>query len=147
MKEEFITFEQAKALKECGFDWECDHFYESDNYLKESTIFSQTFRVSDYRHNFNRYDPNRHGQICNPYYSAPTQALAQKWLRDVKGVDIIVTLFRDIDARVEPYEISRLYEVEICVGESDLCAGKYFPDYESALSAGIDAALELIKQK
>lgn len=137
MTEEYITYKQALALKECGFDWECNRYYSKED-AADGTVWEYPNPTYE---NFND------GSFGSRSVSAPTQALAQKWLRDVKEVDIIVTLFRNIDARVEPNIITRLYAVEVCMGQEGECSSEFFPTYEAALSAGIDAVLESIKAK
>ena len=34
MKEDYVTFEQAKTLKELGFEWECYKFYYDNGQLE-----------------------------------------------------------------------------------------------------------------
>lgn len=65
---QLCDFEQAKLLKESGFDWEVISFY--DKYGKAIAMPN-----SPTKNNNN-----------DEYYSAPTVALALKWLRDVKGL-------------------------------------------------------------
>ena len=63
-----VTFEQAKRLKQVGFDWENYRTYE----------FNGEVAVPISEYNYNNSD-NR--------ISAPTVALALKWFRDEKGFD------------------------------------------------------------
>lgn len=69
-QEDFVTFEQAKQLKKLGFDWETNAFYSKDGDLYSSNN-------PDYWNN----------DIWNEH-SAPTLSLVQKWLREVKGIDV-----------------------------------------------------------
>jgi hypothetical protein len=65
---QLVTYEQAKKLKELGFDWECTHCY--------------TFAKSEKKGVNNMYSKNFNStENC---VSVPTVALALKWLRDVK---------------------------------------------------------------
>ena len=68
--EDFVTYEQALALKKLGFDYKCNHFYHL--YDDEEVI-----SVSKVYENFNIYDR---------MWSAPTLAQTQKWLREKKSL-------------------------------------------------------------
>jgi len=60
---QLVTFEQAKRLKNFGFDWECNAKYEYELITDNIDLF------------------NYNSQFWT--YSAPTVALALKWFRDV----------------------------------------------------------------
>lgn len=126
MKEEFITFEQAKALKECKFDWECNHYYF---HSADGSIYRNMQLTGEYR-NYNN--------LSKAYSSAPTQAMAQKWLRDVHDLHICV------DATIGEEEWQFILRR---IHDSIESSGYGFDSYESALSAGIDVALVLMKRK
>lgn len=131
--ESFVTYQQAIALKSGGFDWECKFYYDNGDAPYDEVWFTNL--NAEINHN-----GSNNPRIC----SAPTLAMAARWLREVKGIDIIIYLFREIDARIEPHEISRKYQVGICIGEDGDCTAEYFSTYESALSVGIDKTLKLI---
>ena len=38
MNEEYVSFEAAKLLKEKGFDWACQAFYDKDRFLYISPV-------------------------------------------------------------------------------------------------------------
>jgi hypothetical protein len=61
-----VTFEQANRLKAAGFDWNVEYCYYTDEKVHRSS-----------KRNHNR---------GNDEWSAPTVALAIKWMRDVKGI-------------------------------------------------------------
>lgn len=125
--EDYVTYAQAKALRELGFDWECNHFYDTSN------------ERPNLRGGY--YDFNHDGAYDDT--SAPTMSQAAKWLREVKGIS------------VEP--VSCGYEDNVSgniVWCSFICLLKdklgynqtaTFDTYEQALSAGIDKVLELLK--
>lgn len=77
MTEEFVTLETAKLLKEKGFKEDVFTFYEVDC-VESDMILSETYDESE---NFNEK---------NDCLSAPTQSLAQKWLRETKNIHICV---------------------------------------------------------
>ena len=64
---QLVTFEQAKKLKEAGFDWPTLHTYCADG----------TRAVG-----LNAFNYNAENVFC----SAPYSCLALKWMRDVKGL-------------------------------------------------------------
>jgi len=66
-----LTFLQAKRLKELGFDWKVDNYFQ----LSADETVSR-YRCNEATDVNNRY---RDGRI-----SAPTIPLAIKWFRDVK---------------------------------------------------------------
>jgi hypothetical protein len=65
---QLVTFEQAKRLKEIGFEWPVNHYYSVPNgILYQTELFAQ----------------------CNAaswWLSAPTIQLALKFFREVKGI-------------------------------------------------------------
>ena len=135
--EDFVTYEQALALKKLGFDEECYQFYDCvgdlcDNHRLSSKemeiITSSNFCMS---HNLGVIEEN-----CD----APTLAQAQKWLREKK--DIIVLSICNLD-----YEnghswywfVDKIFAVE------DL--EHSYKTYEEALSAGITECLKLLEKE
>lgn len=137
--EDYVTYEQAMKLKDLGFDWKCNYYYEGNGNhptLHESTQFymrSASPYVSEFYHNFN--DPtNKHGQPVNPQCSAPTISQAQKWLREVKETEVIVNFINE-----------GIYNYIIYGKYVNINSKTHF-NYEQALSIGINAALELLKE-
>jgi hypothetical protein len=63
---QIVSFEQARKLKELGFDWWLSKAYTDDGELCAGS-----------------YIPGNHNKM-DDYLSAPTVALALKWFRDVK---------------------------------------------------------------
>jgi hypothetical protein len=68
---QLVTFEQAKKLKELGFDWKSTKAYNFNKRL------------------FSTVEPYNHNSESDEYpdYSAPSIALALKWIRDEKALD------------------------------------------------------------
>ena len=132
---DFCSYELSKRLKDCGFDKPCDHYYNGHGNLNR---YADTDRI-------NRNTNGHHTPSC----SAPTLAHAQKWLREAKGIDVLVWNC----ACGYGWEISKadtqsrgttlmVYDDN---GE-DMDSGMWLT-YENALSAGITVALELIEQE
>jgi hypothetical protein len=129
MTEEFVTLETAKLLKEKGFKEDVFTFYEVDC-VEGDMILSETYDESE---NFNEK---------NDCLSAPTQSLAQKWLRETKNIHICIYNC----ACGYGYELSKAdngthIASSAYKGTND---GGEWDTYEEALEAGLQEALKLI---
>lgn len=129
MTEAFVTLETAKLLKEQGFKEDVFTFYEVDC-VEGDMILSETYDESE---NFNEK---------NDCLSAPTQSLAQKWLRETKNIHICVYNC----ACGYGYEISKAdngthITSSVYEGPND---GGEWDTYEEALETGLQEALKLI---
>lgn len=136
---DYVDFKTALALKKAGFNEPCDSYYIKDNAPDGTAWIVPT----TYREDFNAdYDC----PFCKPLCSAPTLAQAQKWLREVRGIDVLVWNC----ACGYGWEISKadtqsrgttlmVYDDN---GE-DMDSGMWLT-YENALSAGINVALQLL---
>lgn len=141
MNEDFVTYEQAKKLKELGFEWEVMYFYDikgelipnNDNFYKAGVV-----SVKDLAENMN--------DLPTHVYSAPTLAQAQKWLREK---EIEVAVFAEFDGELRTGQwvwlmrkfTTHLFDT-VFSGDENL----NYDTYEQACSAGIDKALELLKE-
>ena len=116
---QLVTYEQAKKLKEVGFDYEVTHFYvKADIYKQVFAFWNHTNIVRNSEKNYNHKD-------CNGYISAPTVAHALKWFRDEKKRPIAVCITDEL-------------EYYICPPLSI----KYYKTYEEAESALLDELLK-----
>ena len=142
---DYCSYELSKALKECGFDEPCDHFYEhswdpTKARISASGVYGEWDNIDAFKHNFNAIDDNRHKQSLIPYCSAPTLYQAQKWLRE-KGIAV------SVQANEIQGELWYSADIITIKGINELVDGGFdYMEYEAALSAGIFAALELIKK-
>lgn len=114
--EDYVSFEQAKSLKELRFDWKCYTFYPCYNWCGLS--------VSSMYENHNIFEKS---------ISAPTLAQAQNWLRKVKKTEVIVNRLDD-----------NVYSYSIYGEIVNVTTERTFDIYEDALSAGINDALEIL---
>lgn len=132
MTEEYATYQQAVTLKERGFDWECCHYY-----FRNNGTLRWCYPADDYTQS-------------KEFYSAPRLSYAQKWLREVMKIDVLVW----VCACGYGWDISKAGDeqtrgttlLDYDYNGNDENSGMWLT-YEAALSAGIDAALELIKAK
>lgn len=130
--DDFVSYEIAQALKKAGFDWACSHYYTKEN-ASDGDVWLTTAAFSP--ENWNN-DRSNEPDFLKPLCSAPTLWEAQKWLREVHRIS------------VEPIcNMTRQWNVNVCeidkFGEaawSKIGLGTH----ESALSAGIEAALKLV---
>jgi len=134
---QLVTFEQAKRLKQLGFNWEINGYY--------SEYYDNSGKLIDWNlQNYNRMVRYRDG-----YFSAPTVALALKWMRDVKGINNAVNFFDVVTPKYEGcYQVPRITDV----GERRLqprthysvLTSKY---YEAAESALLDELLTILEKE
>lgn len=130
MKLQPCTFEQAKALKELGFPQETDswNYYDIEGkcvpYLQKG---------------------NHKEKCCE----APSLELVAKWLRKIKHMDImIVPLCLDFNEGSKTnFETPDAYEARLIKNGQEIYVTYYCNSYEEALSAGIDKAIEMLKQQ
>lgn len=147
---DYCSYELSKALKTCGFDEPCDHFYvhyldPNKARISASGVYGEWKDIDAFKHNYNVIDDNRYKQLLIPYCSAPTLWHAQKWLREKKKIDVLV------------YNCAcgYLWEVSKATNGTGLILfdekgddenSGCWTSYEAALSSGIAAALKLIKK-
>lgn len=136
--EDFVTYEQAKALKELGFNWKCNHYYNTE--------------TKEFIENHNDYSPEDSFSDCSSYdnhnscwncISAPTLAQAQKWLSEVKGITMLVS----IATNKETYITKKVFYFKWFNSEFILCGVSkcHYATYNEALSEAINKAIELLK--
>lgn len=130
--EDFVTFEQSVELKELGFDWETDYMIVvlSDN--SQRIVSKIDFRGAC----LNR--------ILDEYYYAPTLAQVQKWLREVKGLDITINhVYYRLDTGDK-------VTYGLHIGDQSTFKTEFYRNYDTyceALTIGIDNALKILKNK
>ena len=136
--EDYVSFEIAKLLKEKGFDIPCDNYYDSSGKTPNESVYGgANIETLDYN-----ADPFvKSGFHKFKTFSAPTQAMAMKWLRDEKNLCI------------EPYRTACGYlsTISKIPTGSELYAQEYegddedsgqFTTYEKSCEAAIKYCLE-----
>ena len=124
MEDTLINFETAKLAKEKGFNLSVLNEYD---YINEtvSVIDLEEFSgdITDLLDNHNR----------SRNYSAPTQSLLQKWLREIHKIIVLVD-WEGTDGYFYKLDFKSFYEV----------AGNNNKNYEDCLELGLQEALKLI---
>ena len=131
--EDYVTYEQAKKLREVGFceETRCG-YYKMPKGNPQMTKWDICLEASlDY--------------ASFEYYKAPTLSQVQKWLREVKG--IILHLEPRFYKGKKPlmgydYHLSNKDNGMYSHIESETI----YDTYEEALSVGIDKAIEILKE-
>lgn len=135
MEEQLVSLEVAKLLKEKGFNIPCRYCY---GYCTESICdFITERRGTIYEDEYNGHDWNYEKfPLIGHATSAPTQSLAQKWLREEKGIVLIV----DVDFTELKCYYCNIYDHSRLLAKQ---SGNY-TTYEEALEEGLKEALKLI---
>ena len=126
--EDYVSYPIALALKRAGFDYPC-YFYYTRKDSPDDHVYSATSEEAPIDYNRSVYAG------C----SMPTLAQAQKWLRE-RAIEVDVNPMFSHGGR-DGYDWDVYYDFTGSVIRGVL---PFAETYESALSAGIAAALELI---
>lgn len=121
--EYYVSLEIAKLLKDAGFDWKCINRYIKDTDLLVPCLGESNWNAAEWG--------------MNDYKSAPTLTVVQRWLREVKNVDVFAY-------RNEP---KNKFESIVSFDKEWSTTGMCINTYEEALEAGIKKALEIILEK
>ena len=146
--EDYVSYELALKLKECGFDEPCNYGYSVKMRLEPEVSFGEPKMV--HSKDPKNYNDNRKGiEKGLSFCSAPHIYHAQKWLREAKGIAINVIAHDGDFYTWDAIFLSKAPQdivIESTFSEEFCLYAKKFYSYEEALSAGISAALELIKK-
>jgi hypothetical protein len=132
MKKEFITYEQALAVKELGFDEPCFGFYDESLYFPNNE--------------------NQYGTFCNqpldaPSCSAPTFSQAFRWFREKEYYSEITTECTEVDGSVGfSWRIWKPWTIEEWSIDKPGDEWSY-ETYEEAEQACLDKLIEMTKNK
>lgn len=132
MKEDYVTYDQAIKLRELRFDGCCNHCYYIDS--KKFAAFEWIDHDGDVSAD-DLYTDNCPPGFITDYITAPLLSQVQKWLRDEKNLVISV----GFDGNY--YWYMNNPDGTIIDGEAESIT---YDNYEKALSASIDKAIELL---
>ena len=94
-KEEYVAYETAKLLKEKGFDWFTYAYYTKDD-VDEKPYFGMENLCPD---NWN----GEVDEVNDLWFSAPTQQMACRWLREERGIHIYPMPVKGVNYVVSVY--------------------------------------------
>lgn len=127
-KEQYVTYETAKLLKEKGFP--------------QSTSICNVVYKPNGKMSFNAKSfINPHYFFKDCYIFAPTQQMALCWLREEHDIDIIPVIRHSLKyAQESPFRdyACRVYD---CDGNTVLSATKWYSRYENAVEAALQYCL------
>lgn len=128
-KEDYVSLEVAKLLKEKGYDEYCEAYYHL--YWMGEFTEEESFEIS----------PSKNFKNSNNVYrvGAPTLYEAQKWLRNIHGIYIDILYY---NGDYYMYDILTIPKHDL-IGLSDRPYIQY-KSYEEALNAGILEALKIL---
>lgn len=118
-KEQYVSFEVAKLLKQKEFDWEVRSLYGK---------YEDDIGFSSWSNNYNTYDD---------LYSAPTQQMACDWVEKTYGFFIEVS--RHIDINGNYHYFYMILDKECKYASSGTHDNNYLSKYEA-----IESALEYV---
>ena len=116
-REDYVSFEVAKLLKENMYHWPCDSLYTLEGILKYRTIPDD----------FNRLN----------FYSRPCLYDAQKWLREVHNIDVLPVIREESpkkDYCCYIYKNAKVVKCKVAYGK----------DFYECMNDGLLEALKLI---
>ncbi len=133
MKELFVDYTIALALKEKGFNEDCLAAFMVH---RESKVVSAIENEYWYNQNIAQWEP------AEPKLNAPLYQQVVDWLRDVKYINIETHYdYITFDATIYDFKNSNVIKLQSSLSEqSPYC----FTGYYQALSAAIEKALTLI---
>ena len=136
--EYYVSLEIAKLLKEASFDWKVNHYYFTQN---GKTEVKSEFRYPAQNYNKSMatmYSKSFEFEVC----SRPTFDVAQRWLREVKNLVILIDIAPSYcNGKPTGYK----FVIHVSCG-NHIC-GEWKDTYEEAQEAGIKKALEMILEK
>lgn len=143
IKPHHVTFEQAKWLREKGFNIPTNYFYFEDGEFRENTLENDSWGNNEYDNWNNAWLTKKSGDRCfgckkeNGYfetYSAPEQHFIVEWLRIKHSIWVEAILVYK-----NKWEFN-IYNCEKCEILSDLMSQSDSP--QEAISAALDYVLK-----
>lgn len=127
MNEQYVSFEVSKLLKENGFDWFTYSYYTKDD-VDEKPYFGMENLCPD---NWN----GEVDEVNDLWFSAPTQQMACRWLRETHKIHIGVCV-DEVDKFV-----AFLDEIPV-TGHTSTPIEGFYNSYEDAVEAALEYALK-----
>jgi len=138
MEKEFVTYEQALALKELGFDEPCLAFYDG---TWDTKIYFNYKRDSS-----GDYEPFTTSERLN-WFGAPLKQQVFRWFRDKYGICSWIERLYTKNS-VAYYKTTQEYKKDASSKMHNLNISlKEYNTYEEAENACIDKLIEIVKNK
>lgn len=118
IREQFVSFEIAKLLKEIGFDIPINTSYSKEG----------KFAYNILPNNFNKLQSR---------FSGPTQSLAARWLREVHGIDVIIDIYN------KDYYVCNVYKNKHLM----IIKNTVTSVFEESFEEGLRESIKLIKKQ
>jgi hypothetical protein len=125
MDKEFVTYEQALALKELGFDEECFKWYHNPDLLTDDEVFLIY---------------NNDNEL---FAFAPLKQQVFRWFREKK----LHNTFPSIIQTRNWATVYRILEWHPGNDSTSITTSDYYDTYEEAENAAIDKLIEIAKQQ
>ena len=142
MEDEIVSFETAMLLKEKGFNEPCSYYYEDDELYKLGYYHGDGTGFA--RNN----SPINDRLLCEEMQcTAPTQSLAQKWLREIHHITFNANPHSNhgkIIYVVTIKVISNNKYIDFNVMMDNSNKANMFDTYEDAIEAGLKYCLKSI---
>ncbi len=154
MEKEFVTYEQALALKELGFDEPCLAFYDGKN--TESFYFNYLRNASGDYIPFQKYDRLK-------WFGAPLKQQVFRWFRELHQLNCKIEFDKFITEDIDDNELEHpyftyLYSInELWIegkdffkfqnGWNNITSKRELLSHEEAKEACIDKLIEIVKKQ
>lgn len=142
MEDETVSFETAMLLKEKGFNEPCSYYYEDDELYKLGYYHGDGTGFA--RNN----SPINDRLLCEEMQcTAPTQSLAQKWLREIHSITFNANPFSNNGKIVYVVTIkvisnNKYIDFNVMIDTSNKAT--MFDTYEDAIESGLKHCLKSI---
>jgi hypothetical protein len=124
MEKEFVSYEQALALKELGFDEECLKLW------KNITLFTLLVNPEEFKR-----------VVSDLFTPAPLKQQVLRWFREKYG------WYANLSSWIHEEELGTYHEYEIYGTPNSAHGWTPFKTYEEAENACIDKLIEIAKEQ
>jgi len=142
MKEKLVNSKTAKLAKEKGFNELCLYCYRISDKVLFDIEWLQEFFSDAEEELFVKFNNSK------THYSAPTQSLLQKYIRDVYNIHISIDSYGEGGECKYLYSLSYTYSadkmIELELDDLNI-VGMNFDTFEEALEIGLQEELKMIK--
>lgn len=137
MEDEIVSFETAMLLKEKGFNEPCSYYYEDNELYK--LYYYQGNGTGFVRNS----SPINDRLSCEEMQcTAPTQSLAQKWLRETRNITFNANPHSNDGKIIYVVTIKVISSNNVMMDTSNKAT--MFDNYEDAIEAGLKYCLKSI---